>query len=341
MGGYGGGWYNSSKGNKLDVDLKQVASDGALTTKAVGDAFMGVAQVMEDKRKLDIMEADAKTRNDKNQLDLSKAYGETTQKAIDDTYLGYVDTNTGKFNKEQFDKDNVGLPMNQVSMDARLKQKQLENAYAVDLEKIDKKAQEEISNEVVKEMYKYNSKEEFNKNVNPDLIRYANGTTMLAVDKFYNDATVQEAKLANAAAKLENAASINGLKIDLKKQELELEKEKLNNKKNAPKEFTASDASTINKMVGGYFGGVYNPSTGDMTLTDPVLRKTSSEISSRAAEIYRTTPNITHNEAATVALKEYDDKIKNPPPTPPVPDPKNNEKEGFSNMDKMFFEPSK
>ena len=32
------------------------------------------------------------------------------------------------------------------------------------LEKIDKKAQEEISNEVVKEMFKHSSKEEFNKN---------------------------------------------------------------------------------------------------------------------------------------------------------------------------------
>ena len=106
MGGYGGGWYNSSKGNKLDVDLKQVASDGALTTKAVGVAFMGVAQVMEDKRKLDIMEADAKTRDEKIKLDLSKAYSETNQKAIDDTYLNYVDTNTGKFNQEKLNSDN-------------------------------------------------------------------------------------------------------------------------------------------------------------------------------------------------------------------------------------------
>lgn len=318
MGGYGGGWYNSSKGNKLDVDLKQVASNGALTTKAVGDAFMGVAQVMEDKRKLDIMEADAKTRDEKNKLDLSKAYSETNQKAIDDTYLNYVDTNTGKFNEEKLNNDNVGLPINQVSMDARLKQKQLENAYSVDLEKIDKKAQEEISNEVVKEMFKHSSKEEFNKNVNPDLIRYANGTTMLAVDKFYNDATVQEAKLANAAAKLENAANINGLKIDLKKQELELEKEKLNNKKNAPKEVKAADDSLIGKNIATYFGGTYNPATGEITGLDKESAKRVTEYQAKASKYYKDNQDITHNEASALALKDYEDSMKKPESTPQV-----------------------
>ena len=312
------GWYDR-KNNKLDIDISKVSSDGALTAKAVGDAFLGVVGVVEDRKKLDILEADAKTRNDKNQLDLSKAYGETTQKAIDDTYLGYVDTNTGKFNKEQFDKDNVGLPMNQVSMDARLKQKQLENAYSVDLEKIDKKAQEEISNEVVKEMYKYGSKEEFNKNVNPDLIRYANGTTMLAVDKFYNDATVQEAKLANAAAKLENAANINGLKMDLKKQELELEKEKLNNKKNAPKEVKAADDSLIGKNIATYFGGTYNPATEEITGLDKESAKRVTEYQAKASKHYKDNPALTHNEASALALKDYEESIKKPEPTPQNP----------------------
>lgn len=312
------GWYDR-KNNKLDIDISKVSSDGALTAKAVGDAFLGVVGVVEDRKKLDILEADAKTRNDKNQLDLSKAYGETTQKAIDDTYLGYVDTNTGKFNKEQFDKDNVGLPMNQVSMDARLKQKQLENAYSVDLEKIDKKAQEEISNEVVKEMYKYGSKEEFNKNVNPDLIRYANGTTMLAGDKFYNDATVQEAKLANAAAKLENAANINGLKMDLKKQELELEKEKLNNKKNAPKEVKAADDSLIGKNIATYFGGTYNPATGEITGLDKESAKRVTEYQAKASKHYKDNPALTHNEASALALKDYEESIKKPEPTPQNP----------------------
>lgn len=332
MGGYGGGWYNNSKGNKLDVDLKQVASDGALTTKAVGDAFMGVAQVMEDKRKLDIMEADAKTRDEKNKLDLSKAYSETTQKAIDDTYLNYVDTNTGKFNQEKLNNDNVGLPMNQVSMDARLKQKQLENAYSVDLEKIDKKAQEEISNEVVKEMFKYGSKEEFNKNVNPDLIRYANGTTMLAVDKFYNDATVQEAKLANAAAKLENAANINGLKIDLKKQELELEKEKLDNKKNKPKELSAADSNSIFKGVASLYGGTFDPVTEQITGVDSTQVKNIMGVSAKAAEMLRTGVANSHPEAVKLAFEIKKAETETPPVTEPTPTPKND----LSELHKRF-----
>lgn len=309
------GWYNNSKNNKLDIDLKEAASNGALTTKAVGDAFMGVAQVVEDRKKLDILEADAKTRDEKNKLELSKLYGENTQKAIDDTYLNYVDTNTGKFDQERFDKDNVGLPMNQVSLDAKLKQKELANLYTTDLEKIDKKAQEEISNEVLKEMFKYGSKDEFNTNVNPDLIRYANGTTMVAVDKFYNDKSVQEARLANAAAKLENTASMNGLKMDLKKKELEIEQEKLENKKNAPKEVKAADDSLIGKNIALAFGGVYDPGSGEIKGLDKDLASKVSDVSAKASKYYKENQGLTHNEASALALKDYEDSMKKPEPT--------------------------
>lgn len=308
------GWYDR-KNNKLDIDISKVSSDGALTAKAAGDAFLGVAGVIEDRKKLDILEADAKTRNEKNQLDLSKAYGETTQKAIDDTYLGYVDTNTGKFNQEQLDKDNVGLPMNQVSMDARLKQKQLENAYSVDLEKIDKKAQEEISNEVVKEMFKYGSKDEFTKNVNPDLIRYANGTTMLAVDKFYNDATVQEAKLNNAAAKIENTIAMGNSKLENEKLRIQIEQEKLDNKKNKPKEVKAADDSLIGKNIATYFGGTYNPATGKITGLDKESAKRVTEYQAKASKHYKDNPDLTHNEASALALQDYENSIKKTEPT--------------------------
>ena len=315
------GWYEDTRRNRLDVDSSKIATNSGLAAKAIGDAFLGVVGVVEDRKKLDILEADAKARNEKNQYDLSKAYAEDTQNAIDKTYLGYVDTNTGKFNKEQFDKDNVGLPMNQVSMDARLKQKQLENAYSVDLEKIDKKAQEEISNEVVKEMFKHSSKEEFNKNVNPDLIRYANGTTMVAVDKFYNDATVQEAKLANAAAKLENAANINDLKMDLKKQELELEKEKLNNKKNAPKEVSAADSNAIFKSTVSLYGGLIDPETDQMTNVDATQVKNIMEVSAMAAELLRTKQAGSHPEAVQLAYNKKKKETEEPIPTFDPKDP--------------------
>lgn len=316
------GWYDR-KNNKLDIDISKVSSDGALTAKAAGDAFLGVAGVIEDRKKLDILEADAKARNEKNQLDLSKAYGETTQKAIDDTYLGYVDTNTGKFNQEQLDKDNVGLPMNQVSMDARLKQKQLENAYSVDLEKIDKKAQEEISNEVVKEMFKYGSKDEFTKNVNPDLIRYANGTTMVAVDKFYNDVTVQEAKLNNAAAKLENAATIAGLKVDVKNKELDLKEKELELKSNKPKEVKAADDSLIGRNIVGFFGGAYDPVTEKIVGLDKDTTMKVSKIAANASKYFKENRDMTHNEATALAIKDYEESVKKPEPTSQNNDPFN------------------
>lgn len=314
-----GGWYDT-KNNRLDFNSSKINSDGALATKAIGDAFLGVAGVVEDRRKQEQLDADNKIKRENAQIALDKSYAETTQKAIDDTYLNYVDTNTGKFNQDKFNQDNVGLPMSQVSLDAKLKQKQLENAYAVDLEKIDKKAQEEISNEVVKEMFKYGSKEEFNKNVNPDLIRYANGTTMLAVDKHYNDATLQEAKLANAAAKLENTANINVLKIDLKKQELELEKEKLENKKNKPKELSAADSNSIFKGVTSLYGGTFDPATEQITGVDATQVKNIMDVSAKAAEMLRAGVANSHPEAVKLAF-EIKKAETETPPTPPKPEP--------------------
>lgn len=305
------GWYDS-RNNKLDVDSSKVSTTGALTAKAVGDAFMGVAGVFEDRKKLDMLEADNKLKKEKTELDLSKAYKEETQKAIDDTYLGYVDTNTGNFNQEQFDKDNVGLPVNQVSIDAKLKQEQLKNAYALDIEKIDKKAQEEISNEVVKEMFKYGSKEEFNKNVNPDLIRYTNGTTMLAVDKFYNDAAMDEARLANAAAKLENAATIAGLKVDVKNKELDLKEKELELKSNKPKEVKAADDSLIGKNIVGFFGGAYDPVTEKIVGLDKDTTMKVSKIAAKASKYFKENKDMTHNEATALAIKDYEESVKKP-----------------------------
>lgn len=324
------GWYDS-RNNKLDVDSSKVSTTGALTAKAVGDAFMGVAGVFEDRKKLDMLEADNKLKKEKTEHDLSKAYKEETQKAIDDTYLGYVDTNTGKFNQEQFDKDNVGLPVNQVSIDAKLKQEQLKNAYALDIEKIDKKAQEEISNEIVKEMFKYGSKEEFNKNVNPDLIRYANGTTMLAVDKFYNDAAMDEARLANAAAKLENAATIAGLKVDVKNKELDLKEKELELKSNKPKEMNSGDEALIARNIGGYFGKT--DGFGNFEIEDDVSKDAAIKVTARASELKMNNPSLTLNQVSNIALQEYQESLKpkTQESTPPV-EPK---KQSFS-MDSLY-----
>lgn len=314
------GWYDS-RNNKLDVDSSKVSTTGALTAKAVGDAFMGVAGVFEDRKKLDMLEADNKLKKEKTELDLSKAYKEETQKAIDDTYLGYVDTNTGKFNQEQFDKDNVGLPVNQVSIDAKLKQEQLKNAYALDIEKIDKKAQEEISNEIVKEMFKYGSKEEFNKNVNPDLIRYANGTTMLAVDKFYNDATVQEAKLANAAAKIENTIAMGNSKLENEKLKIQIEQEKLDNKKNKPKELSAADSNSIFKGVASLYGGTVDPATEQITGVDATQVKNIMDVSAKAAEMLRTGVANSHPEAVKLAFEIKKTETETPPTPQDIKDP--------------------
>lgn len=311
-------WFDP-KNRTLDVNTNNVTTEGAATTKAVSDAFLGIAKVLDDRETANRLKASSDLDNEKKQMELQKAYSDTTQKAIDDTYLKYVDANTGKFNQEQLDKDNVGLPMNQVSLDAKTKQRGLEDAYNIRMDIIDKKAQEEINGELAKEMTKYKTKEEFDKNVNPDLIRYANGTTMLAVDKHYNDKDLQEAKLAQASAKIENALSLGTSKLENEKLKVQIEQEKLDNKANKPKEVKAADDSLIGKNIAMAFGGVYDPASGEIKGLDKDLAAKVSEVSAKASRYYKDNPNLTHNEASELALKDYTKAIKTPTDTPKDP----------------------
>ncbi len=329
-----GGWYDT-KNNRLDFNSSKINSDGALATKAIGDAFLGVAGVVEDRKKLDILEADAKLKNEKNNLDLSKAYAETTQKAIDDTYIGYVDHKTGKFNQEQFDKDNVGLPMNQVSKEAYKYQGDLERAYSNDLKQIDKEAKDAINNEALREMFKSNSKDDFTKNINSDVLARVDGPTLNTIDSKYNTKAIEEAKLANIANKLESTASIAGLNIDIKKGQLELEKEKVSNIKNKPKELSAADSNSIFKGVTSLYGGTFDPATEQITGVDATQVKNIMGVSAKAAEMLRTGVANSHPEAVKLAF-EIKKAETETPPTPPVPEPTPAPKNDLSELHKRF-----
>ena len=300
------GWYDT-KNNRLDFNSSKINSDGALASKAIGDAFMGVAQVMEDKKKQEV-------EDEKNRIALDKAHAEATQKVIDDTYLNYVDKNTGKFNQEQFDKDNVGLPMNQVSLDARLKQRQIEKTFNDELTAINTEAQKQINSAAAQEAFKFGSKDEFNKNINQDLLTRVDAPTLNAIDKHYSDKDVQEAKLANAANKIEQAMVIANLKNENEKSKIQIEQEKLEAKKNASREVKAADDSLIVKNVVGFFGGAYDPVTEKIVGLDKNATKKISEISANASKYFKENKDMTHNEATALALKDYEDSIKNPQP---------------------------
>lgn len=300
------GWYDT-KNNRLDFNSSKINSDGALASKAIGDAFMGVAQVMEDKTKQEV-------EDEKNKIALDKAHAEATQKVIDDTYLNYVDKNTGKFNQEQFDKDNVGLPMNQVSLDARLKQRQIEKTFNDELTAINTEAQKQINSAAAQEAFKFGSKDEFNKNINQDLLTRVDAPTLNAIDKHYSDKDVQEAKLANAANKIEQAMVIANLKNENEKSKIQIEQEKLEAKKNASREVKAADDSLIVKNVVGFFGGAYDPVTEKIVGLDKNATKKISVISANASKYFKENKDMTHNEATALALKDYEDSIKNPQP---------------------------
>ena len=302
------GWYDSKR-KTLDVDSSKISTSGALTAKAISDAFMGVAQVVEDRNKQKIQDEKDRMDAEKSEMDLSKSYDDIKEKAIDKAYLGYVDAETGEFKKDQFEKDNVGLPINEISKETRDYQQKLKDAYATRYKAEQENENKAAANEIASVMLNSSTKEEFMKNINPETFKKADAQSLLGIESFYN-------KKANELAQINNAKENLANQTKLSKLELKLEEEKIKSNKEKPKEVKAADASTIDKMVSGYFGGEYNPSTQTMTLTDPMLRKTASAISSRAAEIYRTSETpISHNEAATMALKEYDDSIKEPKPT--------------------------
>lgn len=320
------GWYDT-KNNRLDFNSSKINSDGALASKAIGDAFMGVAQVMEDKKKQEV-------EDEKNRIALDKAHAEATQKAIDDTYLNYVDKNTGKFNQEQFDKDNVGLPMNQVSLDARLKQRQIEKTFNDELTATNTEAQKQINSAAAQEAFKFGSKDEFNKNINQDLLARVDAPTLNAIDKHYSDKDVQEAKLANAANKIEQAMVIANLKNENEKSKIQIEQEKLEAKKNKQPTLSAADSNAIFKSAASLYGGVIDPQTEQITGVDATQVKNILDVSARASEIKRnSTQDIPHAVAVKMAFEEKK-AAENPPPPPPKPEDNTN---GFQKMDDMFF----
>ncbi len=252
--------------------------------QAFGDALMKLGSIADEQMNRETKQKE----NELLQTKLDKEYAIQTQSAIDDTYMKYVDPQTGKFSQEALDKDNVGLPINQVSQETKAKQYTIQQAFNQELDKLDQLAQDTINNEVLKEATKYKTKKEFDKNVNPDLIKYADGKTMYTIDNAYGKNTTEKNKLANDKAK-----------VEIDKKIVELKKEQ--NKTNGTRELKASDSNSIKASVASLYGGVYDPVTGELKGLDKDASIKAMELSSSAAEIMKKDKNITHNEAVKLA----------------------------------------
>lgn len=305
-------WYESKDTNFEEIDTDKITKNGALTAKALSDVFLGIAKVVDDREKINMLAEKNKLDNEKQQIDLSKSYQDIEQKAIDDTYLNYVDSNTGKFNQEQFDKDNVGLPMNQVSLNARNIQQNLKDAYTIRTDKEEQKNKSNYADEVAGVMLNSPTKADFMKNVNPETLKNADKKTLLEIESFYD-------KKANELKAIQNAKNNLANETQLSKLQIELAKEKAKGDTNAPREVKAADESLISKNVGAYFGGTYNPATGEITGLDKETAKTVSQVQAEASKYYKENRNLTHNEATLLALKDYEKSISPTPTDEPKP----------------------
>ena len=302
-----GGWYDSRR-KTLDVDSSKISTSGALTAKAISDAFMGVAQVVEDRKKTDLLEKDFKLKEEKSKLDLDKAYQDVEQKAIDDTYLKYVDTNTGEFKQDEIEKDNVGLPINQVSLEAKTLQQNLKDAYTNRFKQQKDEDNKAAANEIASVMLSSETKEDFMKNINPETFKKADAQSLLGIESFYNKKANELAQINNAKENLSNQTKLSKLEIDL-------QKEKLKNETGKPREVKAADDSLISKNIVGFFGGTYDPVTEKIMGLDKETTKKIAEISAGASKYFKENPAITHNEASLLAIRDYE-KANQPKPEP-------------------------
>lgn len=302
------GWYDSKR-KTLDVDSSKISTSGALTAKAISDAFMGVAQVVEDRKKTDLLEKDFKLKEEKSKLDLDKAYQDVEQKAIDDTYLKYVDTNTGEFKQDEIEKDNVGLPINQVSLEAKTLQQNLKDAYTNRFKQQKDEDNKAAANEIASVMLSSETKEDFMKNINPETFKKADAQSLLGIESFYNKKANELAQINNAKENLSNQTKLSKLEIDL-------QKEKLKNETGKPREVKAADDSLIAKNIANYFGKADD--FGNFFIEEGDAKDAAIKVSSRASEIFKASEGrLSHNEASALAIDEYQkSKETKPDPTP-------------------------
>jgi len=195
----------------------------------------------------------------------------------------------------------------------------LQNAYNIQedrgiakQEKADKLAQDEINNEVFKEMLKYKTKEEFSSNVNPDLVKFADGKTMVATEAFYNKSEQEKENLKRAAEDAENKIKLAEMGLKLQEQKVKTESAKGKAESSDNRSVKAADDSLIGKNIATLFGGVYDPSSGEISGLDKDNAKKVAEIQSNASRIYKENKDITHNEASYMAFKNYEKSLATP-----------------------------
>jgi len=74
------------------------------------------------------------------------------------------------------------------------------------------------------------------------------------------------------------------------------------------RQLKSGDSNAIAQRIATIFDGRFDPVTGAFQIEEPALRKKALDVMAKASKIYRENPELSHNEAANRAYREYENK---------------------------------
>ena len=301
-----GGWYGSNKDNSTARAslINKIQSSGALGAKAIGDSLIDVAKIVEDREKLNMDKKKFELDDKKTTFELDKLYNEENQSKVNKEYLKYVNPDTGEFDENSYKANNPNSNTGEVDINTRLNVVNLKNAYG---DRFKKQENEKTSKLLGGALLASNSEQDFYSKLTPEMLNNIDGDTAFKIKNHYTS-------LNNDAQKLQ----MEKQNISNQKQMFELEKKIA--KQTPKKDVKAADDSLIGKNIGTYFGGTFDPMTGEIKGLDKDASRKVINLQAKASEIYKSNPDITHNEASLMAIKEYE--TENAPAPIPKPDDK-------------------
>lgn len=270
-----GGWYGD--------DPKSITARASLIDKINSSGALGAKAIGDSLIDL------AKIVEDRKKTDLEKKKSELDDKKTNlELDKLFNEQNQDKINKEylkyinpetgKFDENSYkknNPDSTGADIDTKLKVVNLKNAYG---ERFKKEENDKTSKILGGALLGSNSEEEFYSKLTPDILNNIDADTAYKIKNHYSS-------LKNDAQKIQK------------------------------KDVKAADDSLIGKNIGIYFGGIFDPVTGEIKGLDKESSKKVIKLQARASEIYKTNPDLTHNEATALAIKEYENE-NTPPPTP-------------------------
>jgi len=259
-------WYENNK--KFDIDVSKIQPRGALASKAIGDSFKDIAQIIDDREKTNMEKEKAEQEKVLKAYEIDEKEDKKIDRKATRNYGQFIDPKTGKFNEEGFKQAYGEDKLKNVPLSVRQNRYNIENAYNT----------QELGKKMGYANAKAQNQEEFNNILAEDLKNIDYDNSLKATNRFD--------KLRDDEAKLKN---------EREKQETEK-----NNKKSRP----AADYSLVYKVIVNHYGGFYDPDTGKISGLDPQTTKKVTRLLANAGKLLRENPDLSTAEAPEIVIEE-------------------------------------